>query len=87
MRVKIQEKIPITEEEERLQNQHLREKLFMRAEKDRDKESITESSLLVVFDLENVITLPNLGRGGGGRKGTWLYSLINISGTSWCLAL
>ena len=58
-KVKMQEKIAITKEEEHHYNEHIAEKNAMRNEKKRDKES--KDVFLVVFDLENVITLPRAG--------------------------
>ena len=55
-KVKRNEKIIITAEEKSAHNTHLAEKVAMRKEKEKDNSKRT--SLLVVFDLENVITLP-----------------------------
>ena len=55
-RAKHDNKIELTPEEVSAQQEHLNEKLAMREEKNRDKES--EDILLVVFDLEKVVTLP-----------------------------
>ena len=46
----------ISIEEKNLHDLHIAEKLAMREEK--SKENTNENCLLVVFDLENVITLP-----------------------------
>ena len=58
MQVKRNEKITITAEEESAHNIHFAEKVAMRKEKGKDKMNKGVTSLLVVFDLENVITLP-----------------------------
>ena len=58
LKVKKQQNIPMTKEEQVLYEKHLSEKVLMREEKKRDKENTTSTSCLVVFDLENVITLP-----------------------------
>ena len=55
-KVKRNEKITITAEEKSAHNTHLAEKVAMRKEKEKDNSKRT--SLLDVFDLENVITLP-----------------------------
>ena len=49
-------KIELTADEVSAQNDHLAEKLAMREEKKRDKEN--ENILIVVFYLQNVVTLP-----------------------------
>ena len=54
--MKRNEKITITAEEKSAHNIHLAEKVAMRKEKENDNSKRT--SLLVVFDLGNVITLP-----------------------------
>ena len=55
--MKIKENIPITPSEEESYKKHVEEKKLMREEKSKDKDS--ESDLcIVMFDLENVITLP-----------------------------
>ena len=56
--MKKKENVPITVEENDLHNAHIAEKLSMRLEKNRDKENNDEASLIVVYDLENVINLP-----------------------------
>ena len=58
MKVKNQEQIPITDAKLSEHEKHLSEKLFMREEKKCDKANTNPSSLLIVFDLEKVITLP-----------------------------
>ena len=58
IKVKRNEKITITAEEESAHNIHLAEKVAMRKEKEKDKMNKEATSLLVVFDLENIITLP-----------------------------
>ena len=55
-KVKMDNKIELTADEVSAQNDHLAEKLAMREEKKRDKEN--ENILIVVFDLQNVVTLP-----------------------------
>ena len=54
--VKRHEKINITAEEESAYKIHLAEKIAMRNEKDKMNKEAT--SLLVLFDLENAITMP-----------------------------
>ena len=56
--MKRNEKITITAEEESAPNIHVAEKLAIRKKKEKDKMNKEATSLLVVFDLENVITLP-----------------------------
>ena len=56
--MKRNEKITIIAEEESAHNIHFAEKVAMRKEKGKDKMNKEVTSLLVVFDLENVITLP-----------------------------
>ena len=58
IKVKKNEKLPVSEEEEKAHKSHLAEKVAMRAEKAKDKANSDKNTLLVVFDLENVITLP-----------------------------
>ena len=58
IKLKKSEHIPITEEEQQSHNQHLAEKVAMRKEKEIDKSYKNDNRLLVVFDLENVINLP-----------------------------
>ena len=55
-RAKHDNKIELTPEQVSAQQEHLNEKLAMREEKNRDKGS--EEILLVLFDLEKVVTLP-----------------------------
>ena len=55
-KVKNDNKIELTPEDVSAQQEHLAEKLAMREEKGRDKEE--EDILIVVFDLQNVVTLP-----------------------------
>jgi len=57
VKMKKSEKIPISDVEMDTHNKHLAEKVAMREEKNRDKCITDDSCLLVVFDLENVITL------------------------------
>ena len=56
--MKRNENITITAEEESAHYIHLTEEVGMRKEKENDKMNKEATSLLVVFDLENVITLP-----------------------------
>ena len=58
IKVKKNEKLPVSEEEEKAHKSHLAEKVAMRAEKAKDKANSDKNTLLVVFDLENAITLP-----------------------------
>ena len=58
IKVKRNENITITAEEESAHNIHLTEEVGMRKEKENDKMNKEATSLLVIFDLENVITLP-----------------------------
>ena len=55
-KVKKTEGIAVTEEGENKQQRHLTEKIAMRENKKKDKDS--DEIFLVIFDLENVITLP-----------------------------
>ena len=58
------ENIPIINEENYLHDLHMVENLAMGEEKDKDKFLIKEENyLLVVFDLRNVITLPEVDVG------------------------
>ena len=52
------EKIPISDEERSEHDSHFKENACMRSEKKKDKENCTENNLMIVFNLENVITLP-----------------------------
>ena len=67
MEVKKKENIPISEEEENSHKNHLAEKLAMRIEKSKDKSITDKKTLLVVFDLENVINVPK------AEVGTFFY--------------
>ena len=58
IKVKKNEKLPVSEEEEKAHKSHLAEKVAMSAEKAKDKANSDKNTLLIVFDLENVITLP-----------------------------
>ena len=58
IKLKRNEKITTAAEEESAHNSYLAEKVAMRKEKEKDKINKEATSLLVVFDLENVITLP-----------------------------
>ena len=82
MKVKEQEKLVISDEEKKNHDAHLQEKIKMRSEKDRDKKDDTESKIMVVFDLENVITLPKADVGSFfyKRKLT-LYNLTACTST------
>ena len=60
MKVKNNEKIPASKEEEKAHKSHLAKKVAMRAQKAKDKANSDKNTLLVVFDLENVITLPKV---------------------------
>ena len=57
IKIKKSQNISISTEEKNLYDLHIAEKLAMREEKNKDKLIINETRLLVVFDLENVITL------------------------------
>ena len=56
--MKKQENIPLTKKYIDEHEQHLREKVAMRNAKERDKSNTNDETFLVIFDLENVITLP-----------------------------
>ena len=58
IKIKEQEKMPITEKARRDHDAHLKEKVLMRSEKNKDKVSCKGNKLMIVFDLQNVITLP-----------------------------
>lgn len=58
MKVKMNEKIPISEEGDNLHKNHLAENITMRVEKSKDKSIMDKKTLLVVFDLENNINVP-----------------------------
>ena len=58
IKIKKSQNISISIEEKNLHDLHIAEKLAMREEKNKDKLITNENCLLVVFDLENVITLP-----------------------------
>ena len=58
VRIKKTEKIPMTDEEKQQHEKLLAEKIAMQEEKKKDKLLNNTKCLLVVFDLENVITLP-----------------------------
>ena len=57
-KIKKQENITLTEKEIQSHDAHLNEKIQMRSEKERDKSDKKKSTIMIVFDLENVITLP-----------------------------
>ena len=80
VRIKKTEKIPMTDEEKEQHEKHLAEKIAMREEKKKDKLLNNTKCLLVVFDLENVITLPKAEVGSFfyKRKLT-LYNLTAMS--------
>ena len=59
----MQEKIPISKEEKQNNDIHFHKKFQTRIEKRRDIIGKTENKILVVFDLENVVTLPNSDAG------------------------
>ena len=69
IKVKKNEKLPVSEEEEKAHKSHLAEKVAMRAEKAIDIANSDKNILLVVFDLENVITLPKAEVGSFFIKG------------------
>ena len=58
IKIKEKENITISHDEKNIHDVHIGEKLVMREEKNRDKSIDDDKSLMVVFDLENVITLP-----------------------------
>ena len=58
IKIKQKENIRILDIERKEYDTHLREKVSMRSEKKIDKERCDENYLMIVFDLENVITLP-----------------------------
>lgn len=82
IKIKSKENITISLDEKNAHDRHIAEKLAMRAEKNRDKLIDGEKSLLVVFDLENVITLPKAEVGSFfyKRKLT-LYNLTAMTST------
>ena len=82
MKVKNNEKLPASKEEEKAHKSHLAEKVAMRAEKAKDKANSDKNTLLVVFDLENVITLPKVEVGSFfyKRKLT-MYNLTTMTST------
>ena len=81
IKIKKNENISITNEENHLQDLHISEKLAMREKKDKDKLLIKdENYLLVVFDLENVITLPKADvRSFFYKRRMPLYNLIAMT--------
>lgn len=82
MKVKKNEKLPISPQEENSHKNHLAEKVAMRAEKSKDKSSSEKNTLLVVFDLENVINVPKAEVGSFfyKRKLT-IYNLTAMTST------
>ena len=58
IKIKKKENTTISLDEQNAHDLHIAEKLAMREEKKKDKLIEDEKSLMVVFDLENVITLP-----------------------------
>ena len=79
IKIKKSQNVSISIEEKNLHDLHIAEKLAMREQKKKDKLIINENCLLVVFDLENVITLPkaNIGSFSYKRKLT-LYNLTTM---------
>ena len=77
---KKQKEITITAEEESAHNIHLAGKNEMRKEKEKDKMNKEATSLLVVCDLENVITMPRADVGSFSYKRKLImYNLTAIT--------
>ena len=67
MKIKRKEGVNITNEEQELNDAHIGEKDSMRKEKENDKSTTQENELIIVSDLENVISLPK------GEVGSFVY--------------